>query len=109
MSIGFFKVNRFPLWRRLGFWGCSFWYLPWRDMIYDYEGPWGESRYQGVIVTYFGGVNRVARSEGGGCGVFVSCGRNLHGSKGNYFNNRTLLIAIGNVLQGGGMGCLDAE
>ena len=38
------------------------------------------------------GVKGVARSEGGDCEIFLSCGKTLPGRKVNYFNYRALLL-----------------
>ena len=61
-------------------------------MICATEGPWGESRDEGVIITYFLGLQGIARYKGGDCENFVSCGKILHGIKGDYFNYRALLL-----------------
>ena len=73
------------------FWQCCHWDLSWKDMIGSAKGPRGEFIDEGVIITYFFGVQGLLGPRGD-CESFVSCGKNLHGRKGNYFNYRALLI-----------------
>ena len=78
-------------------------------MIDAAEGPWGESRDQGLSLLSFGGYKGLLGPRGGDCGDFFSCGRTLHGSKVDCFTSRTLLIMFSLMLQGGGVGGVAAE